>query len=160
MGPSSSDRGTPARIPTPRRPARRGGKRDRHGRGFRGPLAWPPVPIMATRRDRFDDIVRDVAEELDQVLEPRGLVVEYAAMDIPLDLGPAWAPEVPLARTIPATKSTPARVIAFRRPMEARAASQSGLTQLVRSALSAEISSLFAIPIDELAGPEGFDDDY
>ena len=44
--------------------------------------------------------------------------------------------------------------------MEARAASQSGLTQLVRSALSAEISSLFAIPIDELAGPEGFDDDY
>lgn len=115
---------------------------------------------MKTRRDHFDDIVRDVAEELDERLEPRGLVVEYAAMDIPMDLGPDWSPEVPLARTVPATRSTPARVIAFRRPMEARAGTHGTLTQLVRAALSAEISSLFAIPIDELAGPEGLDDDY
>lgn len=115
---------------------------------------------MMTRRDRFDDIVRDVAEELDQYLEPRGLVVEYAAMDLPVDLGPAWSPEVPLARTVPATKSRPARVIAFRRPMESRASNRGTLTHLVRAALSSEISALFAIPIDELAGPEGLDDDY
>jgi predicted Zn-dependent protease with MMP-like domain len=131
--------------------------RDRHGRGLRGPLAWPAVPAMRTRRDRFDDIVRDVAEDLDRHLEPRGLVVEYAAMDIPTDLGPQWSPEVPLARTVAATKTTPARIIAFRRPIETRAAGQTSLVALVRSVLTAEVSSLFAIPPEEL--DDGFDDE-
>lgn len=124
--------------------------RDRHGRGPRGPLAWPPVPSMGTRQERFDDIVRDVAEDLDRILEQRGLVVEYATLDIPVDLGPDWAPEVPLARTVPATKSGPARIIAFRHPIEARAAGRSAVASLVRWALAGELSALFAIPPEEL----------
>ena len=129
--------------------------RNRHGRGPRGPLAWPAVPAMRSRRDRFDDIVRDVAEDLDRRLEARGLVVEYAAMDIPTDFGPAWSPEVPLARTVAATKSTPARIIAFRRPIETRAKGQA-LVSLVRAVLAAEVSALFAIPPEEL---DDFGDD-
>ena len=104
---------------------------------------------MRTRTERFDDIVRDVAEDLDRRLEARGLVVEYAAMDIPIDLGPAWSPEIPLARTVAATKTTPARIIAFRRPIETRARGQASLVSLVRAVLAAEVSSLFAIPPEE-----------
>lgn len=136
---------------------RTGARRDRHGRGPRGPLAWPRVPAMSTRREEFDDIVLDVAEELDRVLEPRGLVVEYATMDIPTDLGHAWSPEVPLARTIGATRSSPARIIVFRRPVEARAAGRASLVAMVRSVLTAQLSELFAIPLHEL-GSETDDD--
>lgn len=105
---------------------------------------------MRTRQARFDDIVRDVAEELDRILEPRGLVVEYATMDIPTDLGHEWAPEVPLARAVAATRSTPARIIAFRRPIEGRAAGDAATIGLVRSVIAAEVSTLFAIPPQEL----------
>lgn len=129
-------------------------RRGRHGRGRRGLLAWPPVPAMTTRREQFDEIVRDVAEDLDRILEPRGLVVEYATMDVPTDLGHEWAPEVPLARTIAPTKSTPARIIAFRRPIEGRAGGQGAMSALVRAALTAEISALFAIPPEQLDAPD------
>ena len=139
-----------------RAPGLRRSARERHGRGPRGPLAWPAVPAMRTRTERFDDIVRDVAEDLDRRLEARGLVVEYAAMDIPIDLGPAWSPEIPLARTVAATKTTPARIIAFRRPIETRARGQASLVSLVRAVLAAEVSSLFAIPPEEL---EDYGDD-
>ncbi len=105
---------------------------------------------MRTRQARFDEIVADVAEDLDRILERRGLVVEYAAMDIPTDLGPDWAPEVPLARTVAATRVAPARIIAFRRPIEGRAVGDAATIGLVRSALAAEVSALFAIPPQEL----------
>ena len=114
---------------------------------------------MRTRTDRFDDIVRDVAEDLDRKLEERGLVVEYAAMDIPADLGPAWSPEVPLAMTVAATKTTPPRIVAFRRPIETRARGQASLVTLVRSVLAAEVSALFAIPPEELDDFGDFDDE-
>ena len=112
---------------------------------------------MNTRREAFDAIVLEVAEELDRLLEPRGLVVEYAVMDIPTDLGQAWSPEVPLARSVTATRSTPPRIIIFRRPVEARVSGQPALTAMVRSVLSDQISDLFAIPIEEL--DTGFDED-
>jgi predicted Zn-dependent protease with MMP-like domain len=114
---------------------------------------------MRSRQDRFDDIVRDVAEDLDQRLEARGLVVEYAAMDIPVDFGPEWSPEVPLARTVAATKTTPARIIAFRRPIETRARGQASLVALVRAVLASEVSALFAIPPEELDDYGDFGDD-
>lgn len=105
---------------------------------------------MATRRDSFDDLVRDVADDLDRVLEEHGLVVEFAVMDFPTDLGREWAPEVPLARSVPATRSTPARVIVFRRPVTARATGRSATQSLLRSVLISEVSDLFAIPPEEL----------
>lgn len=109
---------------------------------------------MVTRRDRFDEIVRDVAEEVDLILEPRGLVVEYATMDHPIDLGPAWAPEVPLARTVAATRTSPPRIIVFRRPIESRVCALDPLDSLIRSAICAEVGTLFALPPDELLGPD------
>lgn len=133
-----------------------GARRDRRGRGVRGPLAWPPIPAMATRREAFDDLVRDVADDLDRVLEAHDLVVEFAVMDFPTDLGRKWAPEVPLARSVPATRSTPARVILFRRPIVARATGRNATVGLVRSVLISEISDLFAIPPEELDAPDDF----
>lgn len=109
---------------------------------------------MVTRRDRFDEIVRDVAEEVDRLLEPRGLVVEYATMDHPSDLGPAWSPEVPLARTVAATRTSPPRIIVFRRPIESRVSSWELLAALVRSTICTELGTLFAIPAEELLEPD------
>ena len=45
-------------------------RRDRHGRGLRGPLAWPPVPAMATRAPRFDELVLAVASRMEHHAGP------------------------------------------------------------------------------------------
>ncbi|MGB6612460.1 MAG: peptidase, partial [Trebonia sp.] len=43
-------------APGPRRRVRR---RDRHGRGLRGRLVPPGVPLYRTRAQQFDDMVLD-----------------------------------------------------------------------------------------------------
>lgn len=113
---------------------------------------------MRTRKERFDDIVGDVAEDLDRTLDAHSLVVEFAVLDLPTDLGRDWAPQVPLARSIPATRNTPARVIVFRRPIEGRATGRSAIADLVRSVLVAEVADLFAVPREELDRSADLDD--
>ena len=58
---------SPGRIP-PRSAAAPGrrpsSRRDRHGRGLRGPLLPPHLPAWRTRAERFDELVVDAAQDL------------------------------------------------------------------------------------------------
>ena len=59
---SSTQPGPPQRLPVPApTPARR---RDRHGRGLRGPLLPPILPAWRTRAERFDELVTSAADDL------------------------------------------------------------------------------------------------
>src|SRR4051794_41256630 len=53
------------RVPPPAAPSgpRR---RDRHGRGMRGPIAPPQVPLAASRAEAFADLVQDSVERLER----------------------------------------------------------------------------------------------
>ena len=45
----------------PEIPSRRGARRrDRHGRGLRGPLIAPTLPAWRTRSEKFDDLVAEL----------------------------------------------------------------------------------------------------
>ena len=45
-----------------RKPGDRPRRRDRRGRGLRGPLLPPELPAARSRSERFDDLVPDAAE--------------------------------------------------------------------------------------------------
>src|SRR3954452_20000315 len=96
-------------------------RRDRHGRGLRGPLLPRELPAYRTRRDRFDDRVLDAVERLGgrgaAELEEGGGAsqpedVEFAVEDIPpSDPAPWEHGEAPLGRFFPAQGELPARVV-------------------------------------------------
>jgi predicted Zn-dependent protease with MMP-like domain len=89
----TGDRGRPERAARIRR-------RDRHGRGLRGVLAPPDVPLHRTRAERFDDLVLQAVTRLEPRWEAHLAGVEFAVEEIPPPGGPIPGP-VPLARLEP-----------------------------------------------------------
>lgn len=109
-------------------------RRDRHGRGLRSPLLPQHVPASRTRAEQFDDAVLEAVADLEDRWPGRLADVEFAVDEVPAvpaDGGVTPGPEVvlddrvPLARLIPPGvdgrgRPTKARVVLYRRPLEAR----------------------------------------
>jgi predicted Zn-dependent protease with MMP-like domain len=80
------------------------------------------VPLGRSRSDQFDDLVLDAVERLERRWSDRLSGVEFAVEEVPATDPPPWtADPVPLARLLPAHGNAPARVVLYRRPLEARA---------------------------------------
>jgi predicted Zn-dependent protease with MMP-like domain len=132
-------------------------RRDRHGRGVRGRLVPPGVPLYRTRSQQFDDMVLDAVARLESRWETELAGVEFAVQEVPEpdELVDDSSP-LPLARTVAATPHTddpahpaaPARIIVYRRPLMARSESDSELSDLV-----------FDVVVEEFAGFLGLDPD-
>jgi hypothetical protein len=130
-------------------PPRRSGRRDRHGRGLRGPTVLPgPLSPHGTRYPasasrRFDDLVLSFVEEIRDRLGAGLGEVEFGVEEAPL-MPSDWDPaaDVPLATVVPATAETPARVVLFRRPIEHRAPTRSDLAGLVLAVIVEELAEL------------------
>ncbi len=74
-------------------------RRDRHGRGLRGSLVPPDVPLYRSRSDRFDDLVLLAVSQLEPRWEAELSGVEFGVEEIPPVVGELDDPEpVPLAR--------------------------------------------------------------
>jgi predicted Zn-dependent protease with MMP-like domain len=95
----------------PQRPARIR-RRDRHGRGLRGVLVPPDVPIYRTRAERFDDLVLQAVSRLEPQWEAHLSGIEFAVEEIPPADTPASGPRgpVPLSRLDPGTPPAAAAV--------------------------------------------------
>jgi len=147
-------------------------RRNRHGRGLRGPLAPKHVPLSSTRAEQFDELVLDAIEEIEHALELRDepdlrralAAVELAVEDIPpVDeipleghaqaADPADIPEVPLARCEPAIGGRPPRVVVYRRPVELRATGDDR-DDLVREVVAEKVAELLGVPIERLDPPD------
>ncbi|WP_235543445.1 metallopeptidase family protein [Phycicoccus sp. Soil803] len=125
---------------------------------MRGPLAWPAVPAMATRRQQFDDLVLDSAARLEGRLGPRFEQLEFAVEDVPPTDPAPWEREgAPLGRAFPARGRQPARIVIYRRPIEARAESQRDLTAIVQDVVVEQVAGLFNLPPGDL--DPRYDDD-
>jgi Zincin-like metallopeptidase len=74
-------------------------RRDRHGRGLRGSLVPPDVPLHRTRAERFDDLVLLAVSQLEPRWEAELSGIEFAVEEIP-PAGPGTddPDPVPLAR--------------------------------------------------------------
>ncbi|MBC7372758.1 MAG: metallopeptidase family protein [Frankiales bacterium] len=161
------------------RPASRR-RRDRHGRGLRGPLVPTSVnlggkdvrvPGAQTRGERFDDLVLDAVEDLEQRWAAELQGVEFAVEDVPaVPLGSDLSLDddviidetaggaVPLGRLLPAGvddqgQPTAPRVVVYRRPLEARAADLADLADLVHDVVVDQVARLLQLDPDEVDPP-------
>ncbi|WIY83323.1 metallopeptidase family protein [Propionimicrobium sp. PCR01-08-3] len=141
-------------------------RRDRHGRGMRGPLALPnpltgaPVRIPG-HLSAAEFFVQAVTESVSRLMEtaPDALVgVDIGVEDVPsATFDWAYLDRVPLAAAIDATTTRPARIVIFRRPLERRAADREDLYDLVHITLVEQLSALTGRSMHDL-DPEVDDD--
>jgi predicted Zn-dependent protease with MMP-like domain len=132
-------------------------RRDRHGRGLRGPLAPAGVPLARTRAQHFDDLVLDAVSRLDSRWEQQLASVEFAVEEVPppgVDNGADGGDPVPLARLDPVAAGRPARIVVYRRPAQARAEGDDELAALVFDAVVEEVARLIGVD------PETIDPGY
>jgi predicted Zn-dependent protease with MMP-like domain len=131
-------------------------RRDRHGRGLRGPLTPPEAPVSRTRAERFQDLVRDEVRRLGQRWSRELAGVEFAVEEVP-PVQP-WADAtdpVALSHTRTAEAGRPPRVVVYRRPVEARSGGdERDLARLVRDLIVEEVAELLGL------SPESVDPTY
>lgn len=123
--------------------------RDRRGRGLRGPLAWPPVPVMSSRSARFDELVLDAAETVEQRLGHE-LGLELAVEEVPPSDPAPWEHGVALGRLFPAERGLPARLVLYRRPIVQRADEETDLGALVSEVVTEQVARMLGRDPDDL----------
>ena len=133
--------GVKHRLPAPPTlPVRR---RDRRGRGLRGPVIPPTLPAYRTRAERFDDHVLDAVEALERRWARQLDGTEFAVEEVPPSSPAPWEHGgVPLGRYFPADAGMPARIVVYRRPVETRAIDASDLADLVRDVVVEQVAHL------------------
>ena len=129
-------------------PARR---RDRRGRGLRGPVIPPNLPGHRTRAERFDDHVLDAVERLERRWARPLDGTEFAVEEVPASSPAPWEQGgVPLGRYFPADAGMPARIVVYRRPIEARAVDEGDLAELVWDVLIEQVAHLLGRRPEEI----------
>ncbi len=142
-------------------------RRDRHGRGVRGPLALPNpltrgvvrVPGRLSSAEFFLDSMTASVQRLMQTCPEALTSVDIGVEDVPSGAFD-WAllDRVPLAAAIDATTERPARIVIFRRPLERRASDRDDLRDLVHVTLVEQLSALTGRSMHDL-DPQ-VDEDY
>jgi len=134
-------------------------RRDRHGRGVRGRLVPPGVPLYRTRSQQFDDMVLDAVARLESRWEAELTGVEFAVQEVPEadELVDDSSP-LPLARTVPGSQepadpgrpADPARIVVYRRPLMARTENDAELSDLVFDVIVEEFAEFLGLDPDSV----------
>jgi len=122
-------------------------RRDRRGRGIRGPFAPQAVPITRTRAAAFDELVLDAVEHLEVRWADRLNKIQFAVEDVPpvAALGRSTIEPVPLGAWFPATGNRPAQVVIYRRPIEARSSGLEELAELVHDVVVEKVADYLGL---------------
>jgi predicted Zn-dependent protease with MMP-like domain len=128
-------------------------RRDRRGRGVRGPLAPSHVPLVETPAQRFDGIVLDAVEHVEARWRDQLKSVDFAVEEVPPHDGERFEDEiesagVPLARLLPGGRDAPPRIVLYRRPLELRAVDREDLEDLVHDVVVEEVAHFLGLDPD------------
>ncbi|WP_244960213.1 metallopeptidase family protein [Actinomyces faecalis] len=125
---------------SPAAPARR---RDRHGRGLRGPLLPPHLPAWRTRAEKFDEMVATAAEDLSRRW-PVVKTIQLAVEEVPPSDPAPWERGVVLGRGFSAEPRAglPSRIIIYRQPVSSRADGEEELVELVRQVVVEQVAQM------------------
>lgn len=141
-------------------------RRDRHGRGLRGALYPSNLPAAASRAERFDALVLDALEPIEARWRHELTKLDVAVDDVP-EVRSDGAPSgvdgvlhdgaVPLSRLVPAGVDreglpTRARIVLYRRPLEARAKDPGELAELVHDVLVEQVAGYLGVEPDVIEG--------
>ncbi len=134
-------------------------RRDRRGRGLRGPLLPRELPAWRSRADLFDDLVLDTVEVLERRWSDQLDGVEFAVEDVPpSDPAPWEHDEVPLGRFFPADGTLPPRVVVYRRPVETRGVDAKDTAALVHDVVVEQVAHLLGLTPEQVDPRYGRDD--
>lgn len=144
-------------------------RRDRRGRGVRGLLYPTTLPAARSRSERFDAIVLEALEPIDERWHVELYGLDVAVDEVPeiTDCDPqtvTWGSDVvedgniPLARLVPAGVDhaglpTRARIVLYRRPLETRAQDSGDLSDLVHEILVEQVANYLGLDPDTIDGP-------
>ena len=129
-------------------------RRDRRGRGLRGPLAPKDLPLALTRAERFDELVLTAVTRLERRWSEQLSAIEVDVVDVPDKAadaaGAAGATDdgeqpVPLGRSVAAEGGRPARIVVYRRPVEARTRGHRDRESLVHDVVVAQLAELLGL---------------
>ncbi|MBB4963180.1 putative Zn-dependent protease with MMP-like domain [Saccharothrix violaceirubra] len=140
-----------------RRPGAPRRRRDRHGRGLRGPLYPATLPAARSRAERFDALVLEALEPIEARWRAELTQLDVAVDDVPdvasTDDGDVVEDgNVPLARLLPAGSDRRARIVLYRRPLEARAKDGADLSDLVHDVLVEQVANYLGLDPDVIDG--------
>ncbi|GHD09677.1 metallopeptidase family protein [Zhihengliuella salsuginis] len=146
-------------------------RRNRHGRGMRGPMMPPSLPGSRTRQDRFEDLVAESSMRLEQLQGTRVAGIQFMVSFAPekdgLDRAAARGESPPLGRSLrvrPQTVDTSAgerdvaglqQIVVYRQPVEQLSPSPAELPELVHDVvieLVAELLNLSPEQVDSTYG--------
>lgn len=128
--------------------------RDRHGRGLRGPLTPPTLPIATSRAAAFDALVVESVERIQRSL-PELEDVEVVVEEVPPAARRDGAADpVTLGRVELAGAGRPAQLVVHRRPVELRCAPGAERLDLVHDVVAELVAELFGL------APQQVDPDY
>ncbi|MDA8371349.1 MAG: metallopeptidase family protein [Nocardiopsaceae bacterium] len=120
-------------------------RRDRRGRGIRGPLAPPQLPIARSRAQIFDDLVLDAVERLERVWARELANVEFLVEDVPhVPKGVTADDGIPFSR-LESAGAGQARIIVYRRPVEIRTKEPEEMAFLVYDTVVEEVANLLGL---------------
>jgi predicted Zn-dependent protease with MMP-like domain len=127
------------------------------------------LPAARSRSERFDAIVLDALEPIDERWHTELERLDIAVDEVPeiTDCDPTtvtWGSDVvedgkvPLARLVPAGVDraglpTRARIVLYRRPLETRAQDGGDLSDLVHEVLVEQVASYLGVDPDIIDGP-------
>ncbi len=126
-------------------------RRDRRGRGIRGPLVPAHLPASRSRAQRFDELMLDTIHRLERRWARYLVGTEFAVEDVPPSDPSPWEDHgVPMGRCFPADSGLPARIVVYRRPLENRATDAEDLAELIRSIVVEQVASMLGRAPDEI----------
>jgi len=119
------------------------------------------VPLVESPTQRFDGIVLDAVEHVEERWRDRLSTVDFAVEEVPpLEPNESWEDEiasagVPLARLFPPAAGRRARIVIYRRPLELRAHDRTDLEDLVHDIVVEEVAHFLGLdPAD--VDPDGY----
>ena len=162
---------TISQVTTARRTLRRSPRRrDRRGRGLRGLLYPATTPAARTRAEKFDAMVLEALEpielrwgselaDLDLAVDEVPEVDKTSPDDVVWGQGVLADVGVPLAQLVPAGVDpdgmpSRARIVIYRRPLEARARGGADLADLLHEVLVEQVAEYLNIEPDAVDGGE------
>ena len=111
----------------------------------------PNLPGHRTRAERFDDHVLGAVERLERHWARQLDGTEFAVEEVPASTPAPWeGGGVPLGRYFAADAGMPARIVLYRRPIEARAADEGDLADLVSDVLVEQVAHLLGRRPEEI----------
>ncbi|MEV7607033.1 metallopeptidase family protein [Paenarthrobacter sp. NPDC089322] len=127
-------------------------RRNRHGRGLRGELMLPSLPGFRTRSERFDDMVLDSAERLQDMWGKQLDGVLFAVDEIPPDLEQLVAAGggAPMGSYTAGGRGEAPMITVYRRVVEQTAGTREELQDLVHDVVVEYTAEMLGVPPETL----------